>query len=217
MTTHSWYQQHNESDEDYKYFRIYLTLEPRALVNVGAALTATDAKEEGVTPEGVSIETLTYVANKWKWLQRATDYDTYKSLLKSIKLSKERLDKLDNRFEWIDKQMNEVMNNNTINAKERLQQLEKLTKIESLLVDERLKSLKEVGKSLKKIENYDKNKYNFEADKQKDLEKIIIDYDRGYISDEEYAVETNDYPEKLIENIRKNHTNPLGQLTNIMC
>lgn len=216
MTTHSWYQQHKESDEYYQYFRIYLTLEPRTLTNVSVAIAAT-GDGEGTVAKEVSIETLTYIANKWKWLPRATDYDTYKSLLKSNAQSKERLSKIDNRFEWIDKQVNELMNNNTINTKEKLQQLEKLTKIESLLVDERLKSLKEVGKSLKKIENYDKNKYNFEADKQKDLEKIIIDYERGYISEEEYAVETKDYPEKLIENIKKNHTNPLDQLTNMMC
>jgi len=219
MTVHSFNKQYNESNEHYDYFKIYLKLGKTRSIKKVHDTTSTHVTTS--TPAGElaapDIEQLTLISNRWKWIYRAADYDYYQNILSQHKQAQQQLENIDERLSYLENVATNTMNNNTMVEKDRLDVLEKIAKNEVILNSKRQKSYQIIKKTCEELKKYDKNKYNFEADKQKDLEKIIIDYDRGYISGEEYAVETNDYPEKLIENIRKNHTNPLGQLTNMIC
>lgn len=214
MTTYSWKQQYNETEKEYQFFKIYLELgNDRTIQNVQKTLDTNETNEgnsevhgtfgcpkASVTPP--DIETLTHIADEWKWIPRSIDYDIYHTLLKNNRVVQYQIQKIDEKSKWLDNKAIEIRDA-SIKIEKKLLLIEKIVEIKSKIAAERQKSVKIIEKSLKKWQNYDKNRYNFEAEKMKELEKIIHDYDNGYLSSTEFNVETKDYADELIENIRK--------------
>lgn len=203
MTNYSFEIQYKENKKHYEWFKLFLDLDDRTTDKLHDTL-------QSLTPNDVPpIETLTHISNKWKWIQRAIDYDLYNVLLDRNKKSKHKYNNLSNRLQWLENTMIETMNDTTKSEKDKLTTLEHLSKTESIISNELSKEYENIKRNTLEWGEYQKNKFNFEAEKQKDLEKVISDYMHGYINETEYQTEIKDYSDTLIMKLVENIKNPL--------
>ena len=223
MTKHSFKQQYNEPNEYYDYFKIYLKQGKNRSVEktYSALLAEEDAKatDNPAVEYTVTIEKLTKISDRWKWINRAIDYDYYQNLLLHHRQSLQRLDDLNKRLKYLQDVAINTTKDNSIPIKDKMAILEKLSKTETICTSERYKTYQKIKKFNAEMKEYEKNKYNVEAEKQKDLLIALNDYENGFISDTEYAIITRDYPEEIVEKIEKQQKNPMdiiNKLTNPM-
>lgn len=212
MTKNSFNKQYKEPDEYYNYFKLYLNQKGERSIEKLHNTIVQIAKDGTNVPD---VEQLSLISNRWKWINRAIDHDHYQQLLLQHSNAKEKLSAIDDRLEYLDEIAYNTMNNDSLSDKDALIILEKLAKSESIFTSERQKAYENIKKSSQDWENYQQHKFNFEAEKQKDLEKAITDYENGYINDMEYAIITKDYPDNVIEKVKKAHENPLKALINM--
>lgn len=217
MTVHSFNKQYNESDEHYDYFKIYLKQgKTRSIKKVhdttSTHVTTSTSAGELAAPD---IEQVTLISNRWKWIYRAADYDYYQNILSQHKQAQQQLENIDERLSYLENVATNTMNNSTMVEKDRLNVLEKIAKNEVILNSKRQKSYQIIKKTCEELKKYDENKYNFEAEKQKDLLTALTDYNNGFIDKSEYDIITLDYPEKIVEQIENQYNNPLDSLTKL--
>lgn len=218
ITNKSFEKQYNESNENYSYFKIYLKQgKDRSIKKVHAEITAnaTGTISAGTTTTP-NIAQLTLISDRWKWIYRAVDYDHYKNILSHHNQAQQQIGYIDKQLSYLRNVATTTINNNAMLEKDRLYILGKVAKNEKILTDERQKSYKIIKKTGEELKNYDKNKYNFKAEKQKDLINALNDYNNGFIDKTEYNVITLDYPEKLIERIENQYNNPMESVTKLM-
>lgn len=191
MTKHSWNQQYKEPNQYYDLFKKYL-------------------KDRNMKELKESHSDIEIISNKWYWDSRASDYDKYNNIIGRTKTIKQRNKSINGRLKWLNKKTGDILNDNTITDKERVNLLYKITKTESLLFEEKTNNYKNIKNTPVALKEYYKERFNFESEKQKHLEQVIKDYEMCYISKDEYDTELLYYPKELVDKTIKRMKNPLG-------
>jgi len=191
MTKHSWNQQYKEPNEYYDLFKKYL-------------------KDRNMKELKENHSDIEIIANKWYWDLRALDYDKYNNIVDGNKSNNERNITINKRLEWLEGRTNNIIDDNTITDKEKIDILFKITKTESILFGEKNKNEANIKKSSSELKEYYDKRFNFESEKQKHLEQVIKDYEMCYISKDEYDTELLYYPTELVDKTIKRMKNPLG-------